>query len=69
MAFNVTFDGLLLISEDELLHEFYLEAARLEKEDQVVNKALVVVAILSGVVIVLGLAYYAKKGYCTQPIE
>ena len=67
-AFNVTFDGLLVISQDKELRELYMAAAKMEKEDQIVSKALVVVGIMAGTIIVFGLAYYAKKGYCTRPV-
>ena len=66
VSLDSTFQGLANISHNETLQEIYEENARLAWEDAIVDKALVVIGIGAGVVIVLGLGYYAKMGYCTS---
>ena len=68
VALDTTFQGLKNISHDEDLQEAYFENATLAWEDAIVDKALVIIGIGAGVVIVVGLAYYAKMGYCTSEV-
>ena len=65
-ALNATLEGLVVLPQNATVLAVFMEAAKLEREDQIVNKALMVIGIGSGVVITLGLAYYAKAGYCTM---
>ena len=66
VSLDSTFQGLSNISHNVTLQEIYEDNARLAWEDAIVDKALVVIGIGAGVVIVLGLGYYAKMGYCTS---
>lgn len=67
-SLKITFQGLVDLGNNEEIQAIYLENARLHREDMIVDKALMVIAIAASVVIVVGLAWYAKMGYCTTDL-
>ena len=67
-SLDISFQGLIDISQNETMQEVFKENARLAREDAIVDKALMIIGIGAGVIITLGLGYYAKMGYCTSEV-
>ena len=62
----VDLDGVIHGTRNTTLEAILEEAARLERENIIVNRVLMVLGCMAGVVTVLGLGYYWKMGYCTE---
>lgn len=66
MALDMTFENLAQFGVNATMMGVYLESARLEREDEIVDRALVVIGIMTGCVVVLGVGYYTVTEYCLK---